>query len=240
MIQRVYDILASIIFEIVLFLSNNARYMEKHCKKKKFKYYERTIEHVLNKIYNEWIVIIYEYKITLGNEIKLNSISITISRTITEAKGDRAFWRENKFKLQIELFLHDDLEFSYNLQGKRIIDVYIYISDESKDTPGKKKRTFAKISCNARSTNRLPGHILLPAPKGATNNGEWGLVGVVHLSGKYFLASLKFSSFKPAIQVCKRTTVCKREGGGKIINSWLHDVGEDCDCYLLPRSSDNR
>lgn len=125
MIQRVYNILASIIFEIVLFLSNNARYMEKHCKKKKFKYYERTIEHVLNKIYNEWIVIIYEYKITLGNEIKLNSI--TISRTITEAKGDRAFWRENKFKLQIELFLHDDLEFPYNLQGKRIIDVYIYI-----------------------------------------------------------------------------------------------------------------
>lgn len=34
MIQRVYNILASIIFEIVLFLSNNARYMKKHCKKK--------------------------------------------------------------------------------------------------------------------------------------------------------------------------------------------------------------
>lgn len=86
--------------------------------------------------------------------------------------------------------------------------IYIYKSNESKNViKRRKRRTFAKISCNARSTNRLPGHILLPAPKGATNNGEWGLVGVVHLSGKYFLASLKFSSFKPAIQVCKSTTV---------------------------------
>lgn len=87
--------------------------------------------------------------------------------------------------------------------------IHINISDKSN-----RIKTLAKISCNARSTNRLPGHILLPAPNGATSNGEWGVVGVVHLSGKYFFASLKFSSFKPAIQVCKRTTVYTGDKGG--------------------------
>lgn len=69
------------------------------------------------------------------------------------------------------------------------------------------RRTFARISCSASSTNRLPGHILLPAPKGATSNGECGAMGVNHLSGRYSEASLKLSSLRPAIQVCKRTTV---------------------------------
>lgn len=67
--------------------------------------------------------------------------------------------------------------------------------------------TFAKTICSSNSTNRLPGHILLPQPKGTTKNGDFRVSSSSHLFGLYEVASTKLLLSRHANHVCSNTTL---------------------------------